>query len=82
MAVPPLSNPSSMKRFLPFALLTLILAGCSAADDGGTDSSLIDMYNDGGTETGDDDTSTNTDNEEILQIQGPTEIPDDLVIPE
>lgn len=72
-----------MKRLLPFALLALILAGCSTPDDGVTDdSSLIDMYNNGDTETGEDDTSTSAEDEEILQIQGPNEIPDDLVIPE
>lgn len=67
-----------MKRLASFALLILLAAvatGCSSNQPDSGDSSLLDMYNDDGSAvTGGD--------EEVPVSNGPTEIPDDLVIPE
>lgn len=69
-----------MKKFLSYALLALLLSGCSSEDES-EDSSLLDMYEDvGGEEEG--ETPADAGVEEEPYSVGPMEIPDDLVLPE
>ncbi len=69
-----------MKNFLPFALLILLVTSCSQDGDDEDGSSLLDMYNEDGELENDDGTAA--PEEEIPYSIGPSEIPDDLVLPE
>ena len=67
-----------MRKLLPFALLALLVSACGQSSDDGDGSSLLDMYENG--EGVDSDVVV--EEEEIPYSIGPSEIPDDLVIPE
>ncbi len=68
-----------MKKILAFALLSLLMGACSKEgnDDG---SSLLDMYDNDDGELENEDGAV-VEEEEPYSI-GPSEIPDDLVLPE
>lgn len=69
-----------MRLLLSLSLLAILLGGCTAQDDGGTDTSLSDMY-DGGEEVTEEEITDegDVDDEEEPTSIGPTDIPADLI---
>lgn len=70
-----------MKLLLSLSLLAVLLVGgCTAQDDGSTDTSLSDMY-DGGEEVTEEEITDEGDasEEEEPTSVGPTDIPADLI---
>lgn len=69
-----------MNRLLPFLLLPLLLAACAQTEDEADGGSLLDLYDDSNIENIED--GEDLIEEEVPYSEGPTEIPDDLVLPE